>query len=188
MATTLSAPGVADILDFTMVPWGNAYFNTDKCGTSVYEKQPKGMYCWISECGGDKPPSDCFTGDIMCQHGDDECAADRLEGCVINYFPDPGQYYKFMSCYEDGSSNYATCAKQAGISASVSKSIQACASEGSKIGDQLQVKNAQKTIQLGSSKLGTPWVIVNGKYLDDPDSLLTTVCNEYTGTKPKGCA
>lgn len=188
MAQTLSAPGVAAILDFTMVPWGNAYFNTTLCGTTIYEKEPKGMYCWVKQCNVANPPSDCFSGFTWCQHGDDECAANRLEACVINYFPDPAKYYKFMSCYEDGSSSFQKCASAAGIPKQAMNSIQACSQDGSRIGDSLQVANAKATAKLGSSKLGTPWVIVNGKYLDEPDNLLQTVCSEYTGPTPKGCA
>lgn len=74
---TLSAEGVLDAIDFTFYPWGNAYYNTSKCGTSGYDKQV-GMTCWVKECGGDNPPQDCFKGDVLCQHGDGECNADSI--------------------------------------------------------------------------------------------------------------
>ena len=185
MNETLGAAGVAQILDFTMYPWGNAYYNTTQCGTDVYDK-PSGMYCWIKQCNVPKPAPDCFRGFVWCQHGDDECTENRVEGCVIKYFPKPALYSVFMSCYENDNS-FETCAAQAGINAATSKLIQSCAAPSSAIGNNVEVENAQATVALGNSKLGTPWVIVNGKYLDNPDNLLETVCQEYTGRQPAGC-
>lgn len=187
MNQTLAAEGVADILDFTMYPWGNAYFNTKKCHTDYYDK-PSGMYCWIKECNVDSPPDDCFTADVMCQHGTAECAADRLEGCVIKHFPEPAQYSVFMSCYEDESGpTFAQCAGEAGISEETSRAIEACAKTGSAEGNAVEVANAKATVALGDTKLGTPWVIVNGVQLEDPTTLLETVCAAYQGPAPAGC-
>lgn len=185
MYDTLSAEGVADILDFNMYPWGNAYFNTSSCATSYYDK-PTGLYCWIKRCNVDSPADDCFDGPIWCQHGEQECYDNRLEGCVIHFSPEPATYNVFMHCYEDSESVDA-CASKAGFSSSEVASIKSCATAGNKLGDSLEVANAKATIQLGMSKLGTPWVLVNGKYLEDPDSLLQTVCSEYTGSAPAGC-
>jgi hypothetical protein len=63
MNQTLGAKGVADILDFNMYPWGNAYYNTTKCGTKVYDK-PTGMFCWIDQCNVASPDKECFSGYI----------------------------------------------------------------------------------------------------------------------------
>mmetsp|Transcript_40046 Transcript_40046/g.58909 ORF Transcript_40046/g.58909 Transcript_40046/m.58909 type:complete len:189 (-) Transcript_40046:250-816(-) len=187
MNETLGADGVADILDFTMYPWGNAYYNTTECATSVYDK-PTGMYCWIKECNVENPPSDCFRGDIWCQHGDEECAVDRTEGCVIVHFPEPARYSVFMSCYEGSDSpDFDECASQAGIDQSTSAAIKKCAAPGSVAGNAIEAANAKATVALGDSKLGTPWVIVNGVQLENPDTLLETVCNAYKGPAPAGC-
>ena len=94
-----------------------------------------------------------------------------------------------MSCYESNvaSPNFANCATEAGIPSETRAAIQTCAATGSSEGDAIEVANAKATIALGNSKLGTPWVVVNGNYLDDPDTLLQTVCNEYKGKTPAGC-
>ena len=72
------------ILNFTFVPWGNAYYNIKKCGTSGFDKQ-KGMDCWVKACNVKDPPADCFDkslSPVLCQHGDGECEADAIEACV----------------------------------------------------------------------------------------------------------
>jgi hypothetical protein len=48
-------------------------------------------------------------------------------------------------------------------------------------GEAVDAMNAQLTAQYGTSRLGTPWVVVNGKALQDPATLLKTVCAAYTG-------
>mmetsp|Transcript_82074 Transcript_82074/g.254801 ORF Transcript_82074/g.254801 Transcript_82074/m.254801 type:complete len:100 (+) Transcript_82074:481-780(+) len=35
---------------------------------------------------------------------------------------------------------------------------------------------------------GVPYIVVNGKAIDDPSSLLEAVCSAYTGAKPAGCS
>lgn len=61
------------------------------------------MYCWIDECNKDNPPDDCFdfSVGVWCQHGNEECEHNRLQACVIKYFPEPAKYSVFMSCYEN---------------------------------------------------------------------------------------
>ena len=79
------------------------------------------------------------------------------------------------------------CASEAQIEESTSQQIQACAEQDSEDGNEAETAIAKRTVALGSSKLGTPWVLVNGKYLEDPDTLLNKVCEVYKGEKPEGC-
>ena len=79
------------------------------------------------------------------------------------------------------------CASEAQIEESTSQQIQACAEQDSEDGNEAEIAIAKRTVALGSSKLGTPWVLVNGKYLEDPDTLLNKVCEVYKGEKPEGC-
>jgi hypothetical protein len=55
-------------------------------------------------------------------------------------------------------------------------------------GVDLDMGNAALTAQFGSSRLGTPWIVVNNKHLNEPSDLRNAICDAYTGSdKPKGC-
>lgn len=146
------------------------------------------MYCWIRRCqNADSADSDCFTADILCQHGETECHENTVEGCVIKYYPEPSQHVPFLECYEgqgvtDTDDKLIKCAHASNMDES---KINTCAT-GSE-GHELLIMNAKKTLTLGKSKLGTPWIIVNGKVLDDPEQLLHAICEAYTGPKPDKC-
>lgn len=185
---TLVAEGVEDIIDFNFIPWGNAYYNTSKCGTSSFDKM-NGMYCWIKRCGqaAPTPDPDCFEGKKMCQHGQAECQADTLEACAVALYPDFRQHMPFVYCFEGkhhSSAAYSQqCAEQAGLDHT---KLQACAN--GQLGAQFDAANAKRTADFGPSRLGTPWLVVNGQALDDPGTLLDAVCGAYAGAKPAGCA
>lgn len=170
---------------YEMIPWGNAYYNTSKCGSGDFDKDK--MYCWIEECGKDGSiPEDCFSGKEICQHGETECTADLIEACVIGHNP-PETYTRFVWCFEGDHQSDARfagdCAEQAGVDF---KTVQECVTGDE--GHQLNAANAKKTAAIGTDRKGTPWVLVDGKVLDDPDTLLSAVCSAYTGSKPAGCA
>jgi hypothetical protein len=185
MKETFAAEGVPAIMNFTFFPWGNAYYNTSQCGTNYFDKQ-RGMYCWLKECGGQKPPADCFKGKKWCQHGDGECLADTIEGCAIKHYPDPSQYMDFAVCFEGVHQSKASAAEGCATAAKMDYSVINTCVTGSEA-DDVDAFNARATARYGTSRLGTPWVVVNGKALNDPTTLLKTVCREYTGTKPAGC-
>lgn len=190
---TLSADGVAKHVDFDMIPWGNAYYNTTECGSaSGYDKQHS-MFCWVRTCGVSTPAADCFdrsVSPILCQHGPDECFANTLEGCALHIYggtTNPA-VLDFVYCYEgvnDGQRNAAQhCAESAGLDFT---QLSKCAN--SDLGAQVQVTNAKRTIALGVAKLGTPWVLVDGQVLDDPSQLLDKVCEAIPdGERPRGCS
>ena len=56
--------------------------------------------CFNRRCGRDAsaPPSDCFTGQPLCQHGAAECSADRLLACGKRL--DREGYMPFTYCLE----------------------------------------------------------------------------------------
>jgi len=173
------------IVNFTFVPFGNAYFNTKKCYHSQYERQV-GLSCWIRECehpGSDA--SDCFTAPLLCQHGTDECKGNLIEACVVSHYPDSKTQVPFLECYEGSRGahheNLAKCAEEHGIDADA---INQCAS-GSE-GEHVTVANAKKTVALGSAKLGTPWILINGKSWQG-SNLKRAICDAYSGASPPGC-
>jgi interferon gamma-inducible protein 30 len=174
-------------MNFTFYPWGNAYYNV--CDTPNFDKE-KGMDCWINKCSENsnninENETNCFNGEILCQHGVDECWANRLEGCAIKHYPT--KYLDFLICFE-GMNNAERsavdeCAKAVDIDANILNQCES-GTEGHRV-DQF---NAMETIKLGTSKIGTPWVIVNGKPMEDPSQLLSHVCSLYQGSnKPEGC-
>ena len=187
MNETINAEGVLDAIDFQFVPWGNAYYNTKKCYTPNFDKQ-NGMICWVKDCGSSNPdPSpDCFSAPILCQHGKEECDADKLEGCVIDLYPNPSVHGNFIVCYEGEGLSRDECGRRYGLNMT---DVEGCTY--SKKGAAIEARNAKLTANLGTSKLGTPWVLIDGVYLQDPGTMLKAVCDaiqkEGSEKLPAGC-
>lgn len=186
MFKALDTGGLYSIVDFTFVPFGNAYYNTKKCYHPQYERQV-GLTCWIHECEHPSTAaSDCFTAPLLCQHGTRECLENLVEGCVVTHYPDASKHVPFLECYEGtGTANVGDkltkCAKNSNMDEAA---IRSCAS-GTE-GESILVANAKLTAALGTAKLGTPWILINGKSFQG-NSLKTAICNAYTGTAPAGC-
>lgn len=186
MFKALDTDDLYSIVNFTFVPFGNAYFNTKKCYHPQYERQV-GLSCWIRECENPSTAaSDCFTAPILCQHGTRECLENLAEGCVVAHYPDASKHVPFLECYEgtgtaDVGDKLTKCAKSSDMDEAA---IRSCASGAE--GESILVANAKKTAALGTAKLGTPWILINGKSFTG-DNLKSAICNAYTGTAPKGC-
>ena len=68
-------------VDFTFVPFGNAYFANGS--SDAYSSSAGDL--WEAACASDAPqprPEGCFDGALVCQHGTVECALLRKENCV----------------------------------------------------------------------------------------------------------
>ncbi len=172
-------------MDYKFFPWGNAYYNTTACGTSGFDKNV--MFCWVKECGGASPPADCFTGVKLCQHGTNECEADTLEACAIDTYPDPADYAPFVTCFEGENRAQLwaapTCARHVGLDYA---KIASCTANASRTA-ALDVAMAKATVALGVAKLGTPWVLLDGQYVSDTNTLLKQVCAKLEAPLPAGC-
>lgn len=191
---TFSAPGVADIMDFKFVPWGNAYY-AQVTGNKTYDRGP-GMTSWLEQCGMGKAPgsvkAECWQGPILCQHGPNECMGNLIEGCVIKNYPT--NYWNFVACYEAPAEPSRTdptypskmlksCAPQTGIDA---EKITACVADPA-VSHAISNTNAKATAALVPAHEGTPWVLINGVPFQGT-SLTGAVCKAYTGPKPSGCS
>ncbi|GMI56693.1 hypothetical protein ScalyP_jg7637 [Parmales sp. scaly parma] len=176
----LTAEGVVEILDFDFVSFGNAYYLQSECpGFPEYDRQD-GVACYQKKCSVDSPPSECFTGTIVCQHGADECAGNILQNCVKSLYPDPTTYMSFNTCYESSYPNGESCATGDMSWAD----IQSCVNDSDKV-NGLMVAAAQETVKLLIP--GTPSVYLNGESVNTR-LLLKQVCKAYTGTPPVGCS
>jgi len=180
---TLSTPSVAAIMDFEFFPWGNAYFVTEECkGAGEYDMSAR--KCFNQHCGAavTEKPKDCFTGDVVCQHGQAECEADRYLACAKVL--DAEHYMAFAHCVEAGYDTYTkglvmSCAAANRLdSAALSKCF------SSSEGDHAVVQQASATPE----HPGVPYILVDGKPVEQPNDLLKEVCKAYQGTTPKECS
>jgi hypothetical protein len=180
-------------VDFEFVPWGNAYFNTTSCGGADFDKQK--MFCWVKQCNVADPAPECFNSTlspILCQHGETECQQDTLEGCAFALASSAQQSLDFLLCFEgDHASDLSSAEKCAQSSGLDYGALSSCAS-GPR-GARIDVQNAMKTVKLGSAKLGTPWVLVDGTLVAGGppySNLLSVVCKSLQaagGDLPAGC-
>lgn len=175
-------------LEYSFVPFGNAYYNTSKCGGKTYSKDH--MFCWINQCNGTAPPAECFAGEPLCQHGPDECFANLLEACALRLYPDPTMTAPFVKCFEGdfkgNASQMGPCARYYNLD---DTKISACANNAT-MAAEVTVANAKETLKLGASKLGTPWVLIDGETVPTKDLpiLLDIVCERMEDPKPDGCS
>lgn len=160
---------VHDIMNLTLVPYGNAKesFNSN---TNLWE----------------------FT----CQHGADECWGNLLHTCVLHYYPKPEGHFPFIYCMESAKSNVnedihdvaAKCAKQ--VNLSIDEPLKCV---DSKLGNDLQHELALQTGSLSPAHKYVPWVTVNGVHTEDiqnqaQDDLVKLICDTYKGSnKPIAC-
>jgi interferon gamma-inducible protein 30 len=183
-------------MDFDAYPFGNAYYDIAECRSGSGYNKEHDMYCWVALCGTSSPPQQCFSKNattgttILCQHGEDECKVNLVEGCAKSLHPMWTDYMPFFVCIEDdanptSSQSIQKCATSAHLNGTA---IEACAMDVVSSA-KVSAANAYATAKLGKSKLGTPWVVVNGKVLQDPASeFRSSVCNAWSGAKPAICS
>jgi len=176
--------GISAIVDFEFIPFGNSYSVTPGCGgEGNYNVDAR--HCFFKKCGKDSNhPDDCFTGALVCQHGDAECQGNRYMACAKKVDSQVGKYMSFVHCLEAGFESLseqmaAGCADTAGIDKAA---LSDCFNGDS--GQAALIEEAKKT----PDHEGVPWILVNGQSIDPPEGLVGAVCNAYTGPKPPGCS
>ncbi|XP_022333354.2 gamma-interferon-inducible lysosomal thiol reductase-like [Crassostrea virginica] len=162
---TKTYTNLVDIMDLTLVPYGNAREEKDASGK------------WK------------FT----CQHGENECVGNLIETCAIHLLKNISIYFPFISCIEHdqfGTPQYSAqkCAKQLGIDL---KPIMDCST--SSLGNSLEHQMAQQTDALNPPHKYVPWVTLNGVHTEEIEKkaesdLTALICDTYKGSpKPSAC-
>jgi thiol-disulfide isomerase/thioredoxin len=88
--TTLTNPALAAIINLQVFPWGNAYHQIAACPPAGPGYDRSGRFCWVTNCAPNvtNAPADCYLPtNVICQHGDVECAGNNVEMCVVNSYP-----------------------------------------------------------------------------------------------------
>eukprot|EP00243_Klebsormidium_subtile_P003753 TRINITY_DN17345_c0_g1_i1.p1 TRINITY_DN17345_c0_g1~~TRINITY_DN17345_c0_g1_i1.p1 ORF type:complete len:246 (-),score=29.61 TRINITY_DN17345_c0_g1_i1:226-963(-) len=128
-------------------------------------------------------------GSVRCQHGPDECTLDRIEACVIDFYPDIHSWFSFISCVEQQpAASRLELWPQCGVALGLDViGIQSCA-VGEK-GAELEARNRELTEALDPPHRFVPWVTIDGKPLyEDLDSFFSRICEAYQGTEiPEVC-
>jgi len=176
------------VFDFVFVPFGNAFFASAACPATSYDHSVR--MCWNARCNGTAPPSDCFGGaggTMVCQHGDAECAANRVEGCAVKLAGSSAAAFPFIRCFEVEHGCKAgaaqTCAAQNGPFSF--GDLEACYSGPD--GLAVDAANAKLTAAIPGGHAVTPWPLLDGAAPASKD-LLAEVCAKIAGPKPAGCA
>mmetsp|Transcript_3063 Transcript_3063/g.11023 ORF Transcript_3063/g.11023 Transcript_3063/m.11023 type:complete len:173 (+) Transcript_3063:223-741(+) len=128
------------------------------------------------------------TGEIQCQHGPDECTLNKAQLCGIKQGKTADVWWPFILCTEDlrtgGIDSIAPCADS---SAGIDTDVLTVCYQGPE-GDDLLAQAGAITDALDPPHQYTPWVVLEGKPLEDTSDITKSVCDAYTGSpKPAAC-
>ncbi|CAJ0955602.1 unnamed protein product, partial [Mesorhabditis belari] len=139
-------------------------------------------------------------GEIVCQHGEEECQINKFESCLIDSMNnDFRQYIPVIYCIESQLSNkipfdkaQSKCFRTLNVTSDVERMTQSCLV--SKLSTKLQLAAAARTDNVQPEKhFAVPWVLFNNVSLASAQDLTAdlplVICQWYKGdTKPKACA
>ncbi|CAD5211524.1 unnamed protein product [Bursaphelenchus okinawaensis] len=115
-------------------------------------------------------------GNVVCQHGKDECRGNKYEACVIHYMPEP---LPFIRCIElqlpkvDIEKAVQKCYNTFKTAAHVVDQVTHCFN--GKVGDKLIQAHAERTKNIFPEKhTGVPWVLFNNVSLNSAQKFAYT--------------
>lgn len=144
-----------DVMELNVIPFGNAHL-------------------------------DVVSQTVTCQHGEGECDANSWEQCAVEQTI-PRVYIEFLNCLEhtlpmghaDEAFSDSVFLGCAAITDDLDDSALQKCHDNPMLQWQLQEKYAKATPEHDY----VPWVLVNGKKIDEEnDSLLEVVCSEFTAS------
>ncbi|ESO86102.1 hypothetical protein LOTGIDRAFT_235669 [Lottia gigantea] len=155
---------VKDIMDITLIPFGNAY-KKNKNGTLSFS----------------------------CQHGPNECIGNVIEACAIEHIKNFDEYFPYITCMEkDIVFGPEKSARMCAVNTTLPLADILTCSKGRE-GLNLEDQAANRTNSLIPKKKYVPWVVLNGEHTQKISNralsnLLGLVCSTYKGTKPAPCS
>jgi len=199
IAAVLQKEGMMEIVELKMVLWGNGDV-VDQNGMAMDADGVAGL-------------ADASSVKFSCAlHGDATCAGNAWEACLVNKFPNSGDFFPVFNCIEGracAESEQApvecygsvpevapVCADEFGEGIVDANVLRTCA-EGDE-GKALLLSNAQATTAAEPLLEFLPWIIVNGKALGTGEGgkneqvlLGKAICDAYTvqgGVEPFACS
>lgn len=177
-------------MNLRQIPFGNNFYTTSECGGGTYTSTKR--HCWSGKCVAKNwPAADCFTGEIVTQHGYAEKEMNRLQACGKWQNTTWQDYWPFLHCSMESAYDSMgvwpilhgpkRCIKGSKIDYNA---LDTC--YNGKEGDLAQIREAKQTVD----HAGTPDIAVAGKTLVSPyssASIIKLVCDAYSGSKPAGC-
>ncbi|XP_033727013.1 gamma-interferon-inducible lysosomal thiol reductase-like [Pecten maximus] len=159
---------VGDIMNITLVPYGNAH----------EKKSSEGKW------------------QFQCQHGEQECIGNIIDACTISMVKNFTIYFPFINCMEEklyeGDINPPQAAEKCAKQFSLKEIDGILACSRSDTGIMLEHQMALKTDALQPPHTYVPWVELNGVHTDRiqkeaENNLINLICDTYMGVKPPAC-
>mmetsp|Transcript_7062 Transcript_7062/g.12154 ORF Transcript_7062/g.12154 Transcript_7062/m.12154 type:complete len:314 (-) Transcript_7062:50-991(-) len=159
-------------VNISLYPYGNAQ-------TVLVSNVSMGYKFWHPKVEQSK-----ITSMSVCQHGKDECFGNLIQACAIHLEPQD-VHMDFIVCMsarvEDSfeKSSYE-CMEEAGMDKAKMKDC-VMGEQGSNITNEMAMKT-----EAVHGRVGTPWILVDGQNLENPDELQKAVC-EILDYGPTSC-